>query len=100
MAENYQIDSVDIGILEHLKADARMPYTTIARKLGVSSGTIHARVNKLTEARIITGSRIVIDYKSLGYDVTTILGIHLKNAGDHHKVMDKLNAMPEVTEVY
>ena len=47
MEENYQIDSVDKGILKDLIKDARKPYTDIAKKLNVSSGTIHQRIHKL-----------------------------------------------------
>ena len=100
MSENYQIDSVDRKILAFLKEDARMPYTEIAKKLIVSGGTIHQRVNKMTEAGIIKGSKVVIDYKELGFDVTTLLGIHLKSAKDQNSVVAQLETFNEVTEVY
>ena len=48
MQENYQIDDVDKAILTHLLNDARIPYLEIARKLIVSGGTIHQRIDKLT----------------------------------------------------
>jgi Lrp/AsnC family transcriptional regulator for asnA, asnC and gidA len=36
----------------------------------------------------------------MGYDVTTLLGIHLKSAKDQSKVVEKLKSMKEVVEIY
>ncbi|EQC47504.1 Lrp/AsnC ligand binding domain-containing protein [Bacteriovorax sp. Seq25_V] len=100
MTENYEIDSLDIKILNYLRKDARLPFSEIARKLYVSSGTIHQRVEKLREAKIITGSKISLDYKKLNYNVTVLLGIHLNNAGDVEKVIAKLDQLDEVSEAF
>jgi len=100
MSEKYDIDSLDREILEYLKEDARMPYTEIAKKMIVSGGTIHQRINKMTEAGIIKGSKIIIDYKKLGFGVTTLLGIYLQSAKDLSRVVEKLNGFKEVVEIY
>ena len=100
MEENYQIDSLDRKILELLQKDGRMAYTDIAKKLIVSGGTIHQRVNKMIDAQIIKGTQVMIDYGKIGYDVTTLLGIYLKSAKDLGKVLEKLKGMKEVVEVY
>lgn len=96
---SYPLDKLDRDILCCLQKDARTPFTSIARHLRVSSGTIHQRINKLTEARVITGSQIVIDFKRLGYDVTTFLGIHLKHANTHLKVVEELKKLKEIIEI-
>jgi Lrp/AsnC family transcriptional regulator for asnA, asnC and gidA len=100
MDENKQIDTLDKKILDLLQTDGRMAYTEIAKKLVVSHGTIHQRINRLTELGIIKGTSIILDYAMLGYDVTTLLGIHLKSAKDQSKVIDKLKSMKEVVDVY
>lgn len=100
MADNYQIDSTDKQILRLLQEDARKPFLEVARKIKVSGGTIHQRIEKLKEAGIITGSKITVDYKKLGKNVTVLLGIHLKNAKDINIVIDKLNLLDEVIEAY
>jgi Lrp/AsnC family transcriptional regulator for asnA, asnC and gidA len=100
MSVKYEIDTVDKQILDYLKEDARMPYTEIAKKLIVSGGTIHQRINKMTEAGIIKGSKLVIDYGKLGYGVTTLLGIYLQSAKDLSLVVEKLKGFNEVVEVY
>jgi Lrp/AsnC family transcriptional regulator for asnA, asnC and gidA len=100
MDENYQIDSTDKQILRLLQEDARRPFLDVARKIKVSGGTIHQRIEKLKEAGIITGSTITVDYKKLGKNVTVLLGIHLKNAKDINLVIKKLNLLDEVIEAY
>lgn len=100
MALNYEIDSVDKQIIGYLLQDARMPYLEIARKLIVSGGTIHQRIEKLKDAGIIEGSQIRLNLKQLGYDVTVFLGVHLKSTKDLPAVIEKLKEMPEVTEAH
>ena len=43
------IDQVDLKILGLLMSDATMPYTEIAKKIHVSSGTVHVRMAKMEE---------------------------------------------------
>ncbi len=100
MDENHQIDNLDRKILDLLQLDGRMAYTEIAKKLTISHGTVHQRMARLEELGIIKGTSIIIDYQKIGYDVTTLLGIHLKSAKDQSKVIDRLKAMKEVVEVY
>jgi Lrp/AsnC family transcriptional regulator for asnA, asnC and gidA len=100
MQENYQIDDVDKAILTHLLNDARIPYLEIARKLIVSGGTIHQRIDKLKKLGIIEGSKVRINLQKLGYDVTVFLGIHLKSTKDLSNVIETLNTFPEVVEAY
>jgi len=96
--KKYQIDSLDKRIIEELQNDARRPFLEIARKCLVSGGTIHQRVEKLKENGIITGSKISVDHKNLGYGVEVLLGVHLVNAKVVSKVVKKLEKFPEVVQ--
>lgn len=98
--EYYPIDKVDREILSRLLADSRRSYQEIARELIVSGGTIHVRTNKLKEAGIIKGSRIVVDYNKLGLSVTAFVGVNLSSAKDYQSVLPKLKKLKEVTEVH
>lgn len=100
MQENYQIDDVDKAILTHLLNDARVPYLEIARKLIVSGGTIHQRIDKLKKMGVIEGSKVKINLQKLGYDVTVFLGIHLKSSKELNNVIEKLQSFEEVVEAY
>ncbi|WP_412462918.1 Lrp/AsnC ligand binding domain-containing protein [Halobacteriovorax sp. RT-2-6] len=100
MANNYEIDSIDKKIIKLMEKDARMPFLEMARKIGVSGGTIHQRVEKLREAGVIVGSTIKVDYTKFGHNVVVLLGLHLVNARDIHKVIEKLEKMDEIVEAY
>jgi Lrp/AsnC family transcriptional regulator for asnA, asnC and gidA len=100
MPENYQIDKTDKEILSLLLQDARTPFIEIARKLIVSGGTIHQRVEKMKSLGIIEGSSFRINLSKMGYDVTVFLGIHLKSSKDTQLVIEKLNSFNEVVEAY
>lgn len=100
MAANYQIDNLDREILDELRKDSRKSFQEIARKLSVSGGTIHVRVNKLREAGIIRGTRLLLSPDLLGYDICAFIGINLHKAGDHVAVLNRLKQMPEVVEAH
>lgn len=98
--QNYQIDNLDRAIVHALMDNARIPYAELAKKLMVSAGTIHVRVEKMKHAGIIEGTRVAINAKQLGYDVCCFIGINLKNAKDYPDTITKLEALEEVVEAY
>ena len=51
--QNYQLDDLDLQILDILIKDCRTPYLEIARMCHVSGGTIHVRMKKMEELNII-----------------------------------------------
>jgi Lrp/AsnC family transcriptional regulator for asnA, asnC and gidA len=100
MSEKYEIDTVDRQILSFLLDDARVPFLEIARKLVVSGGMVHQRIEKMKEAGIIEGSQIKLNLKNLGFDVTVFLGVHLKSSKKLPDVIKKLKDYPEVLEAH
>ena len=100
MAPNYQIDKLDLQILQLLQRDARMPYLEMARKLLVSGGTIHQRIDKLKDAGILVGNYVKINHSLLGNGVATLIGIHLVSAKNLNKLIEALEQMDEVVEAY
>ncbi|HGY0078127.1 TPA: transcriptional regulator AsnC [Klebsiella pneumoniae] len=98
--ENYQIDNLDRGIIDALMANARTAYAELAKQFSVSPGTIHVRVEKMKQAGIITGARIDVSPKQLGYDVGCFIGIILKSAKDYPSALARLESLEEVTEAY
>ena len=77
MSKNYEIDNVDLKILNILMEDAKIPYTEVAKRVFVSGGTVHVRMKKLEEMGIVTGTTLKMDYSKLGFDVTCFMGIYL-----------------------
>lgn len=97
---NYQIDNLDKGILNALMANARVPYAELAKQFAVSAGTIHVRVEKMKMAGIITGTKVTVNEKKLGYDVCCFIGINLRHAKDYPSALAKLQTLEEVVEAY
>ena len=80
------MDSLDKSILEFLSVDGRKSYRKISRDLGVSVGTIHNRVDKLTKSGIISKFVPVIDHEKLGFHLTAIIGIEIKGGTVSHLI--------------
>lgn len=97
MKTGYKIDNVDKQILQFLIENTRMPFTEIAKRMGVSAGTIHVRVKKMEDAGIIHGTSLIVDYSRMGYDFIAYVGILLTKSNRTSVVMDKLRAIPNVT---
>ena len=96
----YKMDNLDKSILHALMDNARVPYAELAKKFEVSAGTIHVRVEKMKQANVITGTKVSINEKNLGYDVCCFIGINLKNAKDYPDTIKRLEALEEVVEAY
>jgi Lrp/AsnC family transcriptional regulator, regulator for asnA, asnC and gidA len=96
--ENLQIDNVDKQIIALLTEDAMMPYTEVAKKMFVSSGTVHVRMKKLKEIGVIKRAELVIDHAAMGYDITSFLGIYLQKSSLYNQVVKALEKIPEVVE--
>lgn len=94
------IDETDRAILRILQSDARESFIEIARNLGVSGGTVHARVGRMKELGLIKGSALLVDYAKLGYSVGAFIGLKLVRAHDCGTLMAKLETLPEVLEVH
>ena len=95
-----KLDEVDYGILSLLSEDAQMAYTEVAKKIGVSAGTIHMRIKKLRDLNIVKGTTLLIDYGEMGWKLTVYVGIYLKESRDYKKVIEKLRVIPEVVHIH
>ncbi len=100
MIKNYEVDNVDLKILEILRDDAKKPFTEVAKKVNVSQGTVHVRMNKMEEAGIVEKTTVKINYAKLGFDITAFIGIYLEKSALYDKVVAKLKEIPEITSIH
>ena len=100
MSKNYEIDNVDLKILNILMEDAKIPYTEVAKRVFVSGGTVHVRMKKLEEMGIVTGTTLKMDYSKLGFDVTCFMGIYLLKSSLYDSVVNNLKEIPEIVKVH
>lgn len=96
----YKIDKIDQKILKYLIGNARMPFLEIARECGISGAAIHQRVKKLEDGGVITGSRLEVDPKTLGYDVCAYAGIQISETNLYDSVIKSLKDIPQVVECH
>jgi len=64
-----KIDNFDLEILKLLVSDSRMPTVEIAKKLKSNVTTIHSRIKRLLELKVILGFTVELDLDKIGYQV-------------------------------
>src|SRR3546814_5110246 len=77
-----QLDKVGWQLLRVLQEDARLSFSELGRRVGLSSPAVAERVRRMEDSGIITGYRALVEPSKLGYPTTAF--IHLKVAGEHH----------------
>ena len=93
------IDRLDLRIIRSLSQNSRKPYSTIARELEVSDGTVRKRVNRLVEDGIIRQFNLLLDYHRIGRIVKAFIGIRVI-ANKLMNVVGHLEGNPDVQVLY
>jgi len=92
------IDAYNRKILMELQENARISYTELGKKVGLTGPAVKERVHKLEEQGVIKGYRAKIDLEKIGYSLMAI--IHFKmSPGSIYKFIEQLRTMPEIIEV-
>jgi len=94
-----ELDQTDVKILKNLLTDARLSNRQIARTVGVSVGTVIARIQKMEQEGIIKGYSTILDHDKLGFELTTITEITVSK-GKLLEVEKEIAKMPNVCAVY
>ena len=100
MSSNYQIDNIDLKILNVLSKNAKVPYTEVAKKVFVSGGTVHVRMRKLEKMGVVRGTKLDIDYDKLGYNISSYMGIYLEKSFLYKETVKSLKKIPEIVEIH
>src|SRR5688572_31729006 len=74
MASKLNLDKLDLQIIHEMMETAEISYAELGKKLFVSGGTIHVRIKKLQEFGIVKGTKLNVDLRQLGYDITAFVG--------------------------
>lgn len=89
-----KLDQMDKQILQILQLEGRTPYTEIASQLGVSEGTIRARIAKLLQDGVFEFV-IQVNPEKLGLQVQAIIGLTTK-LGMQKSVAEELEKLCEI----
>lgn len=94
-----QLDKVGWQLLRVLQEDARLSYSELGRRVGLSSPAVAERVRRMEDSGIISGYRAMVDPSRLGYP--TMAFVHLKTTGDHHnRIATVAHTLAEVQECH
>jgi Lrp/AsnC family transcriptional regulator for asnA, asnC and gidA len=99
MAAKLNLDKLDLQIIHEMMDDAGISYADLGKKLFVSGGTIHVRIKKLQEIGIVRGTKLNVDLKLLGYDITAFVGIYLEKSSLYDQVAEDLKKVPEIIRI-
>lgn len=93
------LDAVNRQILGLLQEDARLSYSEIGRRVGLTAPAVAERVRRMEEAGIISGYHAAVDPAALGYPVTVYIHV-TANDGRCDAIRDYATDQPSVTECY
>ncbi len=96
MSHKLNLDNLDLQIIQAMIEDAEISYADLGKRLSVSGGTIHVRIKKLQEFGVVKGSKLIVDMRTLGYDVIAFVGIYLEKSSLYESVASDIRKIPEV----
>ena len=94
-----ELDATDRAILRILQEDARTPFSEVARRIDMSSATVHDRVGRMEEAGVIEGYHAKVDAKSVGYGVSAFVGLRTEQ-GREEDALRRLSELEGVREIH
>jgi Lrp/AsnC family transcriptional regulator, leucine-responsive regulatory protein len=93
------LDDIGWRLLEELQVDARLSYTELGRRVGLSTPAVMERIHKMEDAGIITGYRAEVNPEKIGFQVTAFIRVRLG-----HEVVPRLESLfkeiPEIIECH
>lgn len=93
------IDDIDIKIIEMLQEDSRISFVEIARVIGLSDPTIHARVRKLQEAGVIEKFTAILTPEKVDKSIAVFIEINVK-PNTIEEVIENLEKLVDVLEIH
>lgn len=95
-----RLDHVDRIIIDALRTSARIPYSDLARLVGLSGPSVADRVKRLEQAGVITGYHAAVAPTALGLGVVAIVGIEQTDDGDQDEIGARLPELPEIEDCW
>jgi Lrp/AsnC family leucine-responsive transcriptional regulator len=93
------LDPIGWRILAELQDDARIHFSELGRRVGLSTPAVIKRVHRREEAGIITGYRVEIDRQKVGRPVCAFIRVRVIGNLISH-VIAVAREMPEVYECH
>ncbi len=94
-----KLDRIDMMILAELLENSRRSSRDIARRLGLSVGTVATRIKRLSEDGVIRRFAVDLDLEKLGYDITVVVEVYASR-GSVLKAEERIAGLQGVVAVY
>jgi len=96
------MDGKDAVIIEELKENGRESTTRIADRLGIPRVTVHERIKKLLEERVIKKFTVQLDYHRLGLGTTAFILVSFlpTTRKTQNDLAEEISRIPNVFEVH
>ncbi len=93
------MDKVDRQIINYLLKDGQMPFSQIAKQLGISTDTVIRRYNTLKEEGVIQRASIVLNLTKCGFEAPIFLLIRLCPNIDTEQTFETISHLTNVIVV-
>src|SRR5215469_14852620 len=94
------LDETGWHILEALQENARLSFSELGQRVGLSSPAVTERVRRMEDAGIITGYRAEVNTAKIGYPITAIIRVSNSPGERCTRLTASTQSIPEVLECY
>ena len=93
------LDAVGWKLLCELQENARLPYSELGRRVGLTPPAVAERLKRMEETGIITGYRVELDLERLGLPLTAFIRV-MPREGRCPQIIEFATCLPEVLECH
>lgn len=72
-----KLDKIDLQILDCLKENGRVAYSSVAKEVGLTATAVGQRVQKMIQEEVIKGFDICLDENKLGINIQAVITVKL-----------------------
>jgi DNA-binding Lrp family transcriptional regulator len=94
-----ELDDTDRRLIQMLRDNARLPTSTLAKRLGVSRGTVQNRIDRLMTAGVLLGFTVRLRGDAEDGAIRAITSLEVRSA-DTKAVVAALKRMPDVGRIH
>jgi Lrp/AsnC family leucine-responsive transcriptional regulator len=94
------LDGTGWLLLQELQQNARLSYSELGQRVGLSAPAVADRIRRMEEAGVITGYHAEVNMGKLGLPVTAIIRLSSVAGQSCHLVALRVSEIPEVLECY
>ncbi|MCX8150799.1 MAG: Lrp/AsnC family transcriptional regulator [Candidatus Bathyarchaeota archaeon] len=90
------LDEIDRAIIDELLKDSRTPFTTIAKRLNISPGTVKNRFEQMKKDEVIVACSADVNLAKFGYQCKVFLMLKISRKEDKLDIIEKISKLPNV----